>query len=233
MISGDRLSSGTQALQSASPRLFRNPVLDWLSRVHHFVPLLVYIPLLAALLVWPRERMPGARLIAALAGGYLLWTLVEYLGHRLLFHYRPRSPAGRRIHFLIHGVHHDHPSDPLRLVMPPLMSLPIIAVAGAVLWCVLGFSLSMPALAGFVVGYLAYDMLHFHMHHAQPRSALGRLLRYRHMYHHFRDDSCWFGVSAPWWDAVFGTRPAGRDIGSRKPAACPDTSTSADELRTR
>lgn len=210
---------------STSPRLFRNPILDRLSRVHHFVPLLVYLPLIAALLVAGLPRMPGTPVIAALAGGYALWTLVEYLGHRLLFHYRAQSAAGKRVQFLIHGVHHDHPSDPLRLVMPPLMSLPIMALAGAVLWCVLGFPLFMPALAGFVAGYLAYDMLHFHIHHAQPKSALGRVLRYRHMYHHFRDDSCCFGVSAPWWDTVFATRCPARDGVAGKPAI--------DEMRSR
>jgi sterol desaturase/sphingolipid hydroxylase (fatty acid hydroxylase superfamily) len=51
--------------------------------------------------------------------------------------------------------------------------------------------------------------LHFHIHNRQPRSSLERLLRYRHMYHHFRNDSSCYGVSAPWWDAVFGTRVPG------------------------
>jgi sterol desaturase/sphingolipid hydroxylase (fatty acid hydroxylase superfamily) len=32
------------------------------------------------------------------------------------------------------------------------------------------------------------------------------------MRHHFQDDTRGFGVSAPWWDRVFGTAPkrAGR-----------------------
>jgi sterol desaturase/sphingolipid hydroxylase (fatty acid hydroxylase superfamily) len=70
-----------------------------------------------------------------------------------------------------------------------------------------------PALAGFVTGYLAYDSLHFYVHHATPANWIGRYLRRRHMHHHFRDDTSWFGVSAPWWDTVFVTRPArGPDI---------------------
>ncbi len=28
------------------------------------------------------------------------------------------------MHWIIHGVHHDHPNDPMRLVMPPAVSVP-------------------------------------------------------------------------------------------------------------
>ena len=34
---------------------------------------------------------------------------------------------------MIHGVHHDHPNDPLRLVMPPAASIPLaIIVVGSI-----------------------------------------------------------------------------------------------------
>jgi sterol desaturase/sphingolipid hydroxylase (fatty acid hydroxylase superfamily) len=145
-------------------------------------------------------------MVAGFLGGYVLWTLVEYFGHRFLFHHRFTSAAGLKAQFLMHGVHHDHPSDPLRLVMPPLMSVPIMTAAWAVLHATLGPILCRPALAGFIAGYIAYDMLHYHLHHRQPRTYIGRFLRARHMHHHFRDDTTSFGVSAPWWDFVFGTR---------------------------
>ncbi len=193
---------------AASPRLFRNPVLDRLSRVHHLVPLLLYSPIVAALLFLAFRVLPWPAVTAGLLTGYLLWTLVEYFGHRFLFHYRAGTVAGRYVQFLIHGVHHDHPGDPLRLVMPPLMSVPIMAAAYAILRLVFGAPHVLPILAGFVAGYIVYDMLHFHVHHRRPKSSLGKLLRHRHMHHHFRDESSWFGVSAPWWDAIFATRPA-------------------------
>lgn len=202
--------SHASARRRASPRLFRNPILDRLSRVHHFVPLLIYGPLILALLFAASRLVRTAPAILLFASGYLLWTLVEYLGHRFLFHYRAATASGLRFQYLIHGVHHLHPNDFFRLVMPPLMSLPIIAVAGGLLRAFWGPMLCLPALAGFAAGYLAYDMLHFHIHHRQPKSAIGRFLRYRHMYHHFCDESRCYGVSAPWWDAVFGTKAAPR-----------------------
>ncbi len=60
-----------------------------------------------------------------LAGGYLFWTLTEYWLHRLVFHFEPDDGLGPRLHWIIHGVHHDHPNDPLRLVMPPSVSIPL------------------------------------------------------------------------------------------------------------
>ena len=191
----------------ASPRLFRNPLLDRLSRVNHLVPLFLYSPI-ALFLVWLALRSMSVRsVIAGALAGYLAWTLVEYFGHRFLFHHRPQTASGRRVQFLLHGVHHEYPGDPLRLVMPPLMSVPIIVAAFAVLRLVCGPELVMPVLAGFIGGYVGYDMLHFHVHHGRPRTWLGKLLRHRHMHHHFRDESSWFGVSAPWWDEILGTRP--------------------------
>ena len=192
---------------TASPRLFRNALLDRLSRVHPGVPFLLYLPVIGVLLWRPQGKMSGVDEMIAFAAGYLLWTLLEYFGHRFLFHFRAMSTFGRRVQFLIHGVHHQHPSDPLRLVMPPIMSVPIMVAGFAILRLALGVATALPALAGFLAGYLLYDGLHFYLHHAQPKTLIGRYLHRRHMHHHFRDDSSWFGVSAPWWDAIFATRP--------------------------
>ena len=60
--------------------------------------------------------------------------------------------------------------------------------------------------AGFLCGYLIYDMTHYFLHHHKPKSQLGKRLRELHMRHHFQDHTRGFGVSAPFWDVVFGTR---------------------------
>ena len=62
---------------------------------------------------------------APAAGGYAFWTLTEYWLHRVVFHFEPDHGIGARLHWMIHGVHHDHPNDPLRLVMPPAASVPL------------------------------------------------------------------------------------------------------------
>ncbi len=192
----------------ASPRLFENPFLDKLSRVHWSVPLFLYLPAVAALAALSfRHYSPGGVFLAAMLG-YFIWTLIEYSGHRFLFHCDFPGRLGARIHFLIHGVHHEHPNDPLRLVMPALLSGPIMLISFLVGALLFGLPLEYPVLMGFMAGYLAYDMLHYYVHHGQPKSRAGRTLRRLHMLHHFRDPERGFGVSAPWWDYVFKTSHA-------------------------
>jgi dihydroceramide fatty acyl 2-hydroxylase len=190
---------------TASPRLFGNALLDKLSRVHWTVPLYVYMPVIAILTFVSFARVSVAATLGCMVFGYIAWTLTEYFGHRYLFHWEIPGEFGKRLHFLIHGVHHDHPSDPLRLVMPILLSAPILLLAFGVIVLLFGFPLAWPVLAGFTAGYLAYDMVHYHVHHREPTTRFGRMLRRVHMLHHFRDHDRGFGVSAPWWDYVFGT----------------------------
>jgi len=200
-----RTQPSTEEILRASPRLFENPLLDKLSRVHWSMPLFFYTPLIA-LSAWLSFQSFGIPTVGcATLLGYIIWTLIEYFGHRYLFHWEFPGEWGGRIHFLIHGVHHDHPNDPLRLVMPPLLSAPIMLIALVVGRVLFGLPLAYPILMGFMIGYLIYDMVHYYLHHAVPRTRLGRTMRRLHMLHHFRDPERGFGVSAPWWDSVFRT----------------------------
>ena len=133
MAAGNPISDSRRAFLAASPRLFRNPLLDRLSRVHPMLPPVLYLPVILGLLYVSRRFVFVGTMVAEFVGGYVLWTVIEYFGHRFLFHHRFASPPGRWAQFLMHGVHHDHPNDPLRLVMPPLMSVPIMEAAWAVL----------------------------------------------------------------------------------------------------
>ena len=190
----------------ASPKMFESDFLDFFTRVHPAVPVVLFGPAIVLLAVLGVDGA-GASAVAWLAGGYLFWTLTEYWLHRVVFHFEPDHPLGRRFHFMIHGVHHDHPNDRLRLVMPPSASLPLAAIFLALFWVVLGSGAWAAFGAGFLAGYLAYDMLHYHVHHHRPRTRIGKRLRELHMRHHFQDHDAGYGVSAPYWDHVFGTPP--------------------------
>jgi sterol desaturase/sphingolipid hydroxylase (fatty acid hydroxylase superfamily) len=199
----------TEALR-ASPRMFDSDWLDRLSRVHPAVPPLIFVPAIVILLIAALARITFGGALAWLIGGYLLWTLTEYWLHRFVFHFEPENGIGARLHWIIHGIHHDHPNDPKRLVMPPSVSVPISALFLLAFWLVVGGGSALAMGAGFLVGYLVYDMTHYALHHTNPRGALGRRLREAHMRHHFQDDTRGFGVSAPYWDWVFRTSPRSR-----------------------
>ena len=109
----------------ASPPMFDSRLLDSLSRVHPAVPVLIFAPVIGALTTWGLTSVSVPAMVGLAVGGYLLWTLFEYWLHRIVFHFEPEEGLGARMHWIIHGVHHDHPNDPLRLVMPPAVSVPL------------------------------------------------------------------------------------------------------------
>ena len=61
--------------------------------------------------------------------------------------------------------------------------------------------------AGKVTGYVVYDLTHYYIHHAKPKTRVGLALRAHHNKHHhnkaYKDLK--FGVSTTIWDHVFGT----------------------------
>jgi sterol desaturase/sphingolipid hydroxylase (fatty acid hydroxylase superfamily) len=212
----------TDAL-NASPPIFGSPALDRLTRVHPAVPAAVFGPAIAVLAILAFDFQPTTSALLGLLGGYAAWTLCEYWIHRVLFHFEPQEGLGARLHWMIHGVHHDHPSDPMRLVLPPAVSLPFAVLFLFAFMGLFGEAKGLAVTAGFYAGYLVYDMVHFALHHARPSNRVGRRLHELHMRHHFEDDQRGFGVSAPWWDIVFGTyspraRRSRRDRGETPPS---------------
>ncbi len=171
---------------------------------------LIFVPAIAIFLYEAFVHASVATVLAGIVLGYIVWTLTEYWLHRIVFHFEPEDGIGAKLHWIIHGVHHDHPNDPLRLVMPPSASLPLALLFALLFRAVLPVGAACAVSAGFFAGYLIYDMTHYYVHHANPRNRMARKLRELHMRHHFQDDTAGFGVSAPWWDHVFGTTPKKR-----------------------
>jgi dihydroceramide fatty acyl 2-hydroxylase len=185
--------------------MFQTAALDRLTRVHPVVPPALFGPAVVGLVALAASGMQVETLALAFFCGWALWTLAEYWTHRTVFHFEPEHGLGARLHWMIHGVHHDHPNDPRRLVLPPVVSIPFGAGFLALFVFALGRPEGAAVCAGFYTGYLVYDMLHFALHHRRPKSRLGRLLHELHMRHHFEDENRGFGVSAPWWDVIFAT----------------------------
>jgi dihydroceramide fatty acyl 2-hydroxylase len=187
--------------------MFASPLLDRFTRVHVAVVPAIFVPIITVALYLAFANTRTAAVFGWLIVGYIVWTLTEYWLHRVVFHFEPEKGIGAKLHWMIHGVHHDHPNDPMRLVMPPSASLPLAALFVLLFQYVFPFGAACGVSAGFFAGYLAYDMTHYFVHHKQPRTRVGHKLRELHMRHHFQDDSTGYGVSAPYWDHVFGTAP--------------------------
>ena len=195
-----------------SPRMFQNDIVDLFSRTHPVIVPLLFVPGACALFAYSILRTDlGWIATAALSvAGFVAWTFAEYWLHRLFFHWQPKGPWGERMHFLVHGVHHTWPRDKYRLVMPPAVSISLYFAFLALFLLTLGPRYTWGFHAGFVVGYMFYDLTHYYLHHFNPRSEYGRRLKKNHMLHHFKDSTRLFCVSNMVWDRFFGTGPAVR-----------------------
>ena len=102
-------------------KVFKNPVLDKLTRTHIAWPLTIFYGLAAVLLFYTLyEGFIGAGAsILLFVAGLLSFTLVEYLVHRYTFHMEADTPKKERLQYVLHGAHHDYPKDKTRLAMPP------------------------------------------------------------------------------------------------------------------
>jgi len=145
--------------------------------------------------------------------GWFMWTFVEYMIHRFIFHYHPKTERMKRFFFTFHGVHHKQPMCKTRLVMPPILSVPISFLFYGLFRLLMITILQQPLLfapsfAGFTFGYLVYDLIHYSLHHLKSKKGYLAMCRRQHMRHHVTCPFMRFGVSVPIWDYVFGTMPA-------------------------
>jgi sterol desaturase/sphingolipid hydroxylase (fatty acid hydroxylase superfamily) len=190
-----------------SIRIFKNPFLESLTHVHPIVPLLLWVPVV---IYWLYKSfvdygltMTEYAVFAVI--GLVVWTFTEYILHRFVFHMPTIGPLTERFVFLFHGLHHDDPDDPTRLVMPPVPAILIVGLLYAF------FSLMVPErymqvfMAFFIVGYLCYDYIHYATHHFKMTSKVGRYLKKFHLQHHYRHEKAKYGVSSPLWDYIFRT----------------------------
>jgi dihydroceramide fatty acyl 2-hydroxylase len=195
-------------------RLFKSDVLEWFTHVSPVAVMVIFLPVVIGALVVGAMQWGGyawALLPGMFVAGLAIWTLTEYLVHRFFFHLEPKSVWGKRLIFLFHGVHHVQPHVKTRLVMPPAVSIPgalLFYVLFDALFRVAGAEVLMwPTLAGFTLGYIGYDLLHYSEHHMPMKGPILKFLKRHHMEHHYKTPQARFGVSTSMWDEVFRTEP--------------------------
>lgn len=195
-------------------RLFKSDFLEFFSHISPITVLVIWVPVVGYFVYRSiaLERSGVLMIVLGILLGLFLWTFAEYTLHRFLFHFKPQTTGQERLSFLMHGVHHAQPRDKTRLVMPPAVSIPLALVFYALFYLIFAFVLMIPnwispVFAGFILGYIAYDMIHYGTHHFPIKKGYFRMVRRNHMHHHFQTPDKRFGVSNPLWDYIFSTMP--------------------------
>jgi sterol desaturase/sphingolipid hydroxylase (fatty acid hydroxylase superfamily) len=135
--------------------------------------------------------------LLAVALGLFAFSFVEYFFHRWMFHTRiPLFAQG-------HRMHHERPLgyDSLPFFLPGAVLLMLTGLV--VLILPTGFALLM--MGSVTLGYIAYGLSHFTIHHVRFKHPLLRRWAGAHHVHHYHPDSN-FGVTTPLWDVLLGTR---------------------------
>ena len=129
-----------------------------------------------------------AAFTACYAFGLFFWTFLEYTMHRFLFHiddHLPDHQIALLLHFLLHGIHHYLPMDRLRLVMPPILfaalSAPFLKLAHALFPA----PCANAVIAGSYTMYIAYDCMHYALHHTRMPEYMKQMKVY-HLQHHWK-----------------------------------------------
>jgi sterol desaturase/sphingolipid hydroxylase (fatty acid hydroxylase superfamily) len=196
-------------------RLFKSDFLEFFTHISPITVIVIWLPI-AIYFTWTAvsnlQGQSGWFIPVGILIGLFLWTISEYLLHRFLFHFKPRTPRQERLAFLFHGVHHAQPQEKSRLVMPIALSIPLAAVFYFAFVLIIGRMFASPnwvgpLFTGFLVGYLIYDLTHYATHHFPMRSGYAKYIKRYHMQHHYKTPNARFGVSSPIWDYVFKTMP--------------------------
>jgi sterol desaturase/sphingolipid hydroxylase (fatty acid hydroxylase superfamily) len=193
--------------QNNSKRLFEDNFLEALSKTSRKITVVYYslilICLISLSMKYNHENLKG--IISLFFLGLLFWTFFEYMMHRFLFHLKSKNKNLKRLAYMLHGIHHQNPSDEKRLFMPPLPGALFISLLLLFFYAILGNG-AFSFMSGHLLGYLIYTQIH-HQLHADKSSVLLKKLHLHHQMHHQSFYNKAYGVSSPLWDYIFQTMP--------------------------
>lgn len=197
-------------------RLFKSDFMEFFTHISPIAVIVIWVPVAVGFMlleIIARRGLGWVYMPVAFLVGLFLWTFAEYMLHRFLFHYQAKSEQARKIFYLFHGIHHHQPQCKTRLVMPPVVSIPLALVMYGIMYSIFVLLLGLthwlwPVMSGFIVGYLCYDLIHYATHHFAMRNGIWKALKRYHMQHHYKTPDARYGVSSPLWDVIFSTKPS-------------------------
>jgi sterol desaturase/sphingolipid hydroxylase (fatty acid hydroxylase superfamily) len=144
---------------------------------------------------------PFSYFITLLVAGWLLWTFTEYVIHRFLMH--ELIVPGKKDELFHHHQHHQNPSD-LRVTW---LHRFLVGILGClILGTAVYLNNSFTFFAGFIIGFIFYNFLHYLLHRPIGGYLFPKIQR-AHILHHTRYPQCGYSFSTILWDWLFDTLP--------------------------
>jgi sterol desaturase/sphingolipid hydroxylase (fatty acid hydroxylase superfamily) len=197
-----------QPKATGQKRVFKYKGLEVFTKTHSYIPISIFIftGIFLIIYAYSNQILSGTALVASYITGIFLFTFVEYMVHRYVFHMALTTSIRKKIQYLFHGVHHEYPKDKDRLAMPPLASITLAVLVFGAANLIMG-KWSYGFIAGFLNGYALYLFVHYIVHAwKMPQNRFKTLWLY-HNIHHYQNENVAYGVSTHLWDMVFNTLP--------------------------
>lgn len=140
--------------------------------------------------------------------GVFLFLSIEYFTHRYQLHAPPWDLQGlRRVERTQHTDHHRDPHRIDRLFVPVRDTIPIAGVLTLIYFLLTrDWLIARALLFGNLAGFLYYEHTHFIAHvNVTPTTRWGRYMKKVHLWHHYKNENYWFGVTSPLFDLLLGT----------------------------
>lgn len=147
-------------------------------------------------------------ILLAFVLGMISYTVNEYITHRFIFHMKPpKSPFLLKFMKRLHYDHHANPNDLHLLFLPLWFSLPAIAIFSVIVYLITwSFVMTNAFMAGVILLLLFYEWKHYVAHRPiQPVSPWGKWMKKFHLWHHYKNENYWYGVTNPAYDLLMGT----------------------------
>jgi 4-hydroxysphinganine ceramide fatty acyl 2-hydroxylase len=145
--------------------------------------------------------------LAAIVGAAIFF-ISEYTTHRFFFHAPPVKTSW--INKLQHRLHYDHHIDPPKLELLFLPLWFVVPVAG--LYYIVYFAIVHDAIAavsfafGAICALMYYEWVHYVAHIPfTPVTPFGKYVKKYHLWHHFKNEHYWYGVTNPSMDYAINT----------------------------
>lgn len=145
---------------------------------------------------------------AAAAIGAVLFFTSEYTTHRFLFHAPPaRMEWLRKLQHRLHYDHHIDPSELHLLFLPVWFTVPVtLLYYGLYLAITRNTAVALSLTSGSLIALAYYEWVHYVAHIPfTPVTPFGRWMKKYHLWHHFKNEHLWFGVTNPSMDFVMAT----------------------------
>lgn len=205
-----KLFVGYQAWKNEDYLLNRMTFDDLVKAYVTYPAVQVYVVLIVAALVFGAVTTDApVRFVMAIALGAALFPPAWYLIHRFVLHgsWMYKSPYLAKLWKRVHYDHHRYPNDLSVLFGGLHTTLPtILLVAAPVGFLINGAAGAGGAVAGTLIVTAITEFLHSGQHLAfEPKSSFWKVMKERHLAHHFHNENGNFGITEFYTDRLFGT----------------------------